>query len=319
MISSKPSMQVKMYNRGNLLIILLVVLVNTGIVAQPEMPKAGQLYQAGDLTDAVFTTGIEGPAVDSRGFLYVVNYQEQGTIGMVEGNGSASLWVRLPEGSIGNGIRFGSNGAMYVADYTGHNVLVVDMASRQVSVLAHEPAMAQPNDLAIMGNDIIFASDPDWKNNSGSIWSIDQAGKVTLLEKNMGTTNGIEVAPGDDRLYVNESVQRKIWVYDLDPSGAIRNKKLFHSFDDFGMDGMRCDIQGNLFVTRHGKGTVAVISPDGEMIREIRVRGTKPSNIAFGGPDGRTCYVTLQDRKMVETFRVASPGREWILNKRGRP
>ena len=207
---------------------------------------------------------------------------------------------------------------MFVADYTGHNVLMIDVDSRKISVFAHESAMAQPNDLAIMSNDIIFASDPDWKNGTGSIWRVDSEGKVTLLEKDMGTTNGIEVAPADDRLYVNESVQRNIWVYDLDPSGAISNKKLFHAFDDFGMDGMRCDIEGNLYVTRHGKGTVAVLSPNGEMVREIRMAGTKPSNIAFGGPDGCTCYVTDQDRKLVETFRVASPGREWMLSQRGK-
>ena len=38
---------------------------------------------------------------------------------------------------------------MYVADYTGHNVLQIDMKSRKISVLAHEPKMNQPNDLAI--------------------------------------------------------------------------------------------------------------------------------------------------------------------------
>ena len=56
---------------------------------------------------------------------------------------------------------------------------------------------------------------------------------------------------------------------------------------------------------------VAVVSPQGEVLREIRLKGSKPSNVAFGGADGRTVYVTLQDRGAIETFRVDHPGREY--------
>jgi sugar lactone lactonase YvrE len=110
-------------------------------------------------------------------------------------------------------------------------------------------------------------------------------------------------------LYVNESVQRNIWAFDLDAQGNISNKKLFHKFKDHGMDGMRCDIAGNLYVTRYGKGTIAKLSPQGELLLEISLKGKKPSNIAFGGKDGRTAFVTLQDRAYLETFRVEKPGR----------
>ena len=116
-------------------------------------------------------------------------------------------------------------------------------------------------------------------------------------------------------VYVNESVQRNVWVYDLSPGGDVSNKRLLIKFEDFGMDGMRADVDGNLYITRHGKGTVAKVAPDGRLLREIRTQGSKPSNIAFGGPDGRTAYVTLQDRGAVETFRVESPGREWSMQR----
>jgi len=112
-------------------------------------------------------------------------------------------------------------------------------------------------------------------------------------------------------LYVNESVQRKVWAYDLSGDGAISNKRLLIEFQDFGMDGMRCDVDGNLYIARHGKGTVAKVSPKGELLKEIPLMGKKPSNIAFGGPDGKTAYVTLQDHGNIETFRVETAGREW--------
>ena len=82
------------------------------------------------------------------------------------------------------------------------------------------------------------------------------------------------------------------------------------------MDGLRCDIKGNIYQVRFGKGTVAKISPDGKIIREIALIGKRPTNIAFGGPDGKTMYVTLQDRGNLETFRVDEPGREWEMSKK---
>jgi sugar lactone lactonase YvrE len=260
-----------------------------------------------------FTSGIEGPACDADGNLYAVNYARQHTIGKVTPDGTASVFVELPTGSIGNGIRFDSEGFMFIADYTNHNVLKVDMATRNISVHAHEPTMNQPNDIAIGANDIIYASDPNWAESTGQIWRVDTDGTVTLLETDMGTTNGIEVSPDEKVLYVNESAQRNIWAYDLSPEGEISNKRLLIQFPDFNMDGMRCDVEGNLYVTRHGKGTVAKLSPAGEVLLEVPLTGKLCSNIAFGGPDGRTCYVTMADQGNVEVFRSDLPGRSWQL------
>jgi gluconolactonase len=271
-----------------------------------------ELYVSSDLTAVnSFTSGAEGPAVDSEGNLYAVNFSKEGTIGKITVTGESSIFIELPHGSIGNGIRFNSMGEMLIADYTNHNILKVDMASRKISVYAHDSTMNQPNDIAIDSKDRLYASDPNWKANTGRIWHIDTEGKISLLEDNMGTTNGIEVSPDGKTLYVNESVQRKVWAYDLSDSGTISNKRLLIDFPDFGMDGMRCDVDGNLYVTRHGKGVIAKVSPEGKLIKEIKLNGTKPSNIAFGGTDGRTAYITLQDRGNIESFRVEAPGREW--------
>jgi len=262
-----------------------------------------------------FTRGIEGPAVSKSGMLYVVNFAKEGTIGQVSPDGTASLFIELPSGSIGNGIRFDSKGNMLIADYTKHNILKVNMLTKEISVFAHNPKMSQPNDIAIDNKDRLYASDPNWAAGTGRIWRIDLNGKTTKLDS-MGTANGIEVSPNNKLLYVNETVQRKVWVYDLSEKGEVSNKRLFHEFPDFGMDGMRCDVDGNLYITRHGKGTVAKLSPSGKLITEIKLSGKLPSNIAFGGVDGRTAYVTLQDKGNVETFRVDKPGREWQMSKK---
>ncbi len=262
-----------------------------------------------------FPSGVEGPAVSASGRVYAVNFGEKGTIGEVSPDGKASLFVKLPEGSVGNGIRFDSKGNMFIADYTKHNILEVNMVTKKISVFSHNPQMSQPNDIAIDSKDRLYASDPDWKGGKGRIWRIDTDGKSILLD-NLGTANGIEVSPDDKLLYVNESVQRKVWVYDLSPQGKISNKRLFYEFSDFGMDGMRCDMDGNLYITRHGKGTVVKLSPSGKLLKEVVLIGKLPSNLAFGGKDGRTVYVTLQDNGNLESFRVDRPGRAWNMHKR---
>ena len=279
--------------------------------------KKEQLYTTTDFVpDSAFTAGVEGPAVDKAGFVYAVNFAEQGTIGKISPAGKAELFLILPCESVGNGIRFDRAGDMYVADYPKHNILKVDMKTKLTSVYAHDSTMNQPNDIAIMDNDILFASDPNWKESTGKLWKVALGGEMILLEDSMGTTNGVEVSPDNKKLYVNESVQRNVWVYDLSADGEISNKRLFHKFENFGMDGMRCDTAGNLYIARYGKGTIAVLSPDGELIREIELKGKKVSNIAFGGKDGKTCYASLADRGMLETFRVDIPGRAWKLLER---
>src|SRR5690606_7913237 len=101
-----------------------------------------EVYQSKAFTEpGGFPSGIEGPAVDKNGILYAVNFAKPGTIGQVSPDGKASLFVELPEGSVGNGIRFNSKGDMLIADYTNHNILKVDMDTKEVTVFAHKDQM----------------------------------------------------------------------------------------------------------------------------------------------------------------------------------
>lgn len=258
-----------------------------------------------------FTLGIEGPGTDAAGNVYAVNFKEQGTIGRVTPAGQGEVFVTLPKGSVGNGIRFNRAGAMFVADYAQHNVLKIDMTTKAVSVFAHEPKMSQPNDLTIGPDGTLYASDPNWGNNTGQLWRISTKGEVKNVAHGMGTTNGIELSPDAKKLYVNESAQRHVWVFDVMDDGSLAHKTLVKQFPDHGFDGMRCDVDGNLYITRYGKGTVAIMTPKGEILKEVDVLGKSPSNLCFGGPDGRTVYVTEVEHTRLVQFRVERPGLEW--------
>jgi gluconolactonase len=273
------------------------------------VPSFSQNYVAKDFTaENIFSENIEGPNIDSKGNFFIVNYQKNGTIGLVHDDGTVELYVTLPEGSTGNAIMFDRKENLLVADFTGHNILKVDRMTKAISVYSHDE-FTQPNDFCINKSDQLFVSDPNWKEGTGRIWRVDASGNAILLISQMGTTNGIELSPDEKILYVNESVQRKVWAFDVDTKGALKNKRLLIEFPDFGLDGMKCDANGNLFVTRYDKGVIAIVSPAGKIVREIGLKGKKTSNITFGGKDGRTCYVTLQDRKCIETFRSEIAGK----------
>ncbi len=273
-------------------------------VAAPE-----RLFVAEPLTpEGAFTPGIEGPACDRTGAIFAVNFARAGTIGRVTAAGTGEVFLTLPGTSVANGIRFNTNGAMFVADYVNHNVFKVAPGGREPVVLAHDDRMSQPNDLAIAGDGTLYASDPDWKAGTGKVWRIDRDGRTTLLASGLGTTNGIEVSPDDTTLYVNESVQRNVWAFPIRADRTLGEKRLVLQFPDHGLDGMRCDVDGNLHITRHGKGTVAVLKPDGTVIREVEVLGSNPSNLCFGGPDGRTVYVTEVEHARLVRYRTDRPG-----------
>src|SRR5262245_44254486 len=152
-----------------------------------------------------FTSGVEGPATDKAGNVYAVSYQKTDTIGRVTPDGKAELWLQMPKGSLGNGIRFTADGRMFVADYTGHNILEIGPATNKVSVFAKVPTPYQPNDIALGPDGTLWASDPDWRGRTGQVWRIDRDAKVTRVASEMSTTNGIEVSPNGKYLYVNES------------------------------------------------------------------------------------------------------------------
>jgi gluconolactonase len=287
------------------------------VSSAPAVFAAEELFVARPLTaEHSFTDGIEGPACDRDGNIYAVSFARTPTIGKIAPEGQGEVFIEFTNGSLANGIRFDRSGIMFVADYAKHNILRIDPKTRAVSVLAHSDEMNQPNDVAITADGMLFASDPNWEKGTGQLWRIERDGRITRIASGMGTTNGIDVSPDGKTLYVNETVQRNVWAFTLHPDGSITDKRLLIQFPDYGLDGMRCDVDGNLYAVRWGKGTVVKISPRGKLLREIGVLGAKPTNICFGGTDGRTCYITEVEHGRLVQFRVDRPGLEWERQRR---
>jgi hypothetical protein len=92
-------------------------------------------------------------------------------------------------------------------------------------------------------------------------------------------------------LYVGESDTREIRSYRIDGTSLL-SPWLVRRFADFDVDGLRTDTPGNLYVARILKGTIAGLTPAGKLKREIALKAKEPTNLAFGGTDGKTVFVT---------------------------
>jgi sugar lactone lactonase YvrE len=295
--------------------LVVTVLIASTATAQEAPFQSRQITPAGE-----YTFGIEGPAVDAKGNLYVVNFGKPGTIGKLPvGASQSELFAVLPEGSIGNAIRFDRDGRMYVADYKKHNIFLVSPDGKQVETYFHSDDFNQPNDLTVAADGTIYASDPHWKKHDGQIWRIAKSadgnvvGEKMTADRKMSTTNGIDLSPDGKTLYVGESDTREIWSYRIDGT-MLLSPRLVTRFADFDIDGLRTDISGNLYVARILKGTIAVLSPTGKLQREIGLKAKEPTNLAFGGNDGKTVFVTQRLGGFVESFRADRPGREFCFS-----
>jgi sugar lactone lactonase YvrE len=269
-----------------------------------------------------FGPGIEGPAVDRWGNVYAMAFGDERSIARITPEGSVSRFLNLPPGSAGVGSIFGANQDYFITDYRGHTIWRVAGVSPDASVSnvakvwIHDDRMNQPNDLAILRDQTLFVSDPSWEHeHAGSIWRARGQGDFAVVLSGLHTPNGIEVDPDERYLYFGESADKKIWRSAIGPERNLQTPELVLDLaQEVGdVDGMRSDRDGRLFVAVNGGGKILVLDHEAKLERTIATPGFEPSNLAFGGPDGCTLYVTDVANGRVGQMRVTAPGRSFGL------
>jgi gluconolactonase len=192
-----------------------------------------------------------------------------------------------------------------------------------------------PNDLTLDSKGRIYFTDrPPMKPASdetgvNAVYRIDPDGSVTriLAEPEIERPNGIVISPDDKILYLIEAHIAKggaklIRAYDLKADGTVTNMRVFYSFaPGRSGDGMTVDTQGNVYVaaglnmprgspeTLDTKAGIYVISPAGRLLRFIAVPEDLLTNVAFGGPDMKTLYITAGKTLFRVRVDVAGTGR----------
>jgi signal peptidase len=128
----------------------------------------------------------------------------------------------------------------------------------------------------------------------------------------MGTTNGIDLSPDGKMLYVGESNTGQLWSYIIRGT-ELTSARLIKTFGVEAIDGIRTDLDSKLFIAKILQGTIAVMTPEGTVQQEIALQGKEPTNLAFGGKDGRTIFVTQRRGGYIEAFRTDKEGREHCI------
>jgi gluconolactonase len=162
-----------------------------------------------------------------------------------------------------------------------------------------------PNDLCQLSNGNIYFTTPAWDGSGASaqgVWLIEPDGTVTRVNNTINQPNGVLNSLDEKKLYVSAgstvTAYQQWWVFDINPDGTLSAPSVF--FDPVSPpdtsnvpDGMTIDELGNLYFA--GLGGVWIVSPEGQQLGFI---DTPQSilNVAFGGPNGKTLYMTCQHK-----------------------
>jgi gluconolactonase len=191
-----------------------------------------------------------------------------------------------------------------------------------------------PNDVCVHSSGAIYFSDP-WYGRM-PVYGVERPRQLgfqgvyrvppgggepgLLVDRHLfDQPNGLCFSPDERQLYVNDTVQALIRVFDVEADGSLANPRVLASgirseLERGVPDGMKCDQRGNVWVT--APGGVWVYSPTGEHLGKVRVPELV-ANLAWGGPDFRTLYLTATHSLYTIPTRVGPRHEPYMSGKRG--
>ena len=274
---------------------------------------------------AARTCLLEGPAFDGYGNLFFSDIIGNQIYRMAP-DGALSVF-RTNSGRT-NGNTFDAQGRLISCEGAefgvgGRRRLVrTDLNTGQIDVLTelyHGKRFNSPNDVVVDINGRIWFTDPFYGEDRSAleldaeaVYRIDTDGTVAqvLSQPQIERPNGLAITPDGRTLYVIDSHtrpggNRKVWSFRVQMDGQLTSQSLVFDFGrGRGGDGMRLDEHGNLWVAagilhpRHPGETadvpsgIYVITPNGDMVGCIPIPEDLCTNLAFGGPERKTLFVT---------------------------
>jgi gluconolactonase len=268
---------------------------------QAESPKFWELFaQDAKLEKVAGGFGFtEGPVWDPHGFLYVSD-EEKNQLSRVYPDGRVETLLQIgdPDGST-----LDAKGRLVTTASVLRAIIQVDPDGKY-KVLADKydgKNFNSPNDIILGPDGALYFTDPTLDLPKGEkqeipfqgVYRLGNDGSVRLLTSELRQPNGLAFSPNGDRLYIDDTQQHEIRVYDTGSNGELKNGRLFGKEEGRGgsPDGMRVDVQGNLFVT--GPGGIWVWDADGQHLGTI-IMPESTANLNWGDADYRTLYITAR-------------------------
>jgi gluconolactonase len=208
-----------------------------------------------------------------------------------------------------NGLLAGPGNSLILCQHSGRR-LAMRSASGVITTLTDRfegRKLNSPNDAVYHSDSSLYFTDPPYgldkqDEDPGKELAFNGVyrlakGKLQLLAKDLSRPNGIAFSPDEKLLYVaNSDPARKLWMrYPVLPDGSLGPGRVFADVTaekaDGLPDGLKVDEKGNLWAT--GPGGVWVFSPEGQHLGTLQPAEV-PANLAFGGPDGKTLFMTAR-------------------------
>jgi gluconolactonase len=240
---------------------------------------------------------LEGPSFDRAGNLYVVDVP-WGRIFRVSPAGAVELFTEY-DGEP-NGLKIHADGRIFIADFR-HGILLLDPLTRQVSPWLERSLMDRfkgVNDLVFADNGDLYFTDQGMTglhDATGALYRLRSDGRLDRLLGNIPSPNGLVLNLAQDTVYLNVTRANSVWRVPLAADGMPYKVGTFIQLSGGlgGPDGLAIDERGGLAVAHVGLGTVWVFSELGEPLYRIRsCAGLATTNVAYGGPDNKTLYIT---------------------------
>ncbi len=206
---------------------------------------------------------------------------------------------RMPSGQ-SNGLASLPDGRLLAAEHENRRVSVTEADGSVVAFAERFEGgrFNSPNDLVVRSDGTVYFTDPPYgltgarELDFNGVFRVDPDGVITAEQRGSidSRPNGIALSPDETVLYVDDTDAAVVRAYDVAADGSTSGERVVAS----GLpnaDGMTVDERGNLYVsTTDG---IAVLAPDGTRWGTIEVPEV-PANVAFGGADGRTLYITAR-------------------------
>jgi gluconolactonase len=258
-------------------------------------------------------TFTEGPTSDKDGNVY---FTDQPSDRILKWSADGKLSTFVEKSGRANGLCFDKDGKLWACSDEKNELRKYDIATKEFTVVVKDydgKLLNGPNDVWVGPTGVAYFTDPFYKRKwwtrgaeeqeKRRLYIVSANGDVSRADGDYKQPNGVVGSPDGKTLYVADIMGKQTFAYDIKPDGSLANRR---KFCDAGSDGMTVDADGNVYLTGE---TVTVYNLTGKKVGELAVP-ERPSNVCFGGKDGKTLFVTARTGLYAVPMRVASGGRQ---------